>query len=262
MQLKDKKVLVTGGSRGIGKCMIDELVKHGVRDIAVIARDKKKLKELRTTFEQVKFILVNGDVADTGVLREMASKVEDKWGNLDVLVNNAGIVSAGPLDDLSDEDIYDQVAVNLTSVFFLTKYCLPLLKASKEAAILNVSSGLGLIGMPFYSVYASTKAGIRQFSDSLRRELQPFSISVTCVYPTATDTEMMQTSQAKNMDSPEYVAERSIQAMMDKKLHVIFGGEQRLKDNTMNFEAPQKFDEQIADSYDERKEASSSHKSV
>lgn len=262
MQLKDKKVLITGGSRGIGKCMIDELVKHGVQDIAVIARDKKKLKELRTTFEEVRFILVTGDVSDIGVLREMAAKVEDKWGSLDVLINNAGIVSAGPLEDLSDEDIYDQVAVNLTPVFFLTKYCLPLLKASQEAAILNVSSGLGLIGMPFYSVYASTKAAIRQFSDSLRRELQPFPISVTCVYPTATDTEMMRTSQAKNMDSSEFVAEKSIQAMIDKELHVIFGGEQRLKDNKTNFESPEKLDEQIAGSYDERKEASSSHKSV
>ncbi|NNE75767.1 MAG: SDR family NAD(P)-dependent oxidoreductase, partial [Pricia sp.] len=97
MQLKGKKVLLTGGSRGIGKCMISELVKHGVRDIAVIARDNRNLKELRTTFEEVKFILVRGDVADISVLREMASKVEDKWGHLDILINNAGIVSAGPL---------------------------------------------------------------------------------------------------------------------------------------------------------------------
>lgn len=262
MQIKDKKVLITGGSRGIGKCMVEELVKQGVRHIAVIARDKKILKELPETFEGVKFLLVNGDVADTMVLREMASKVEDKWGHLDVLINNAGVVSAGPLEDLSDEDIYDQVAINLTSIFFLTKYCVPLLKAAEEACILNVSSGLGLIGMPFYSVYGSTKAGVRQFSDALRRELLPFNISVTCVYPTATDTDMMQTSTAKNMDSPEYVAQRSIQAMKDKELHFIFGGEQRIKDNSLNFESPKAFDEQIADSYEQRLEASLSHKSM
>ncbi|NNE78616.1 MAG: SDR family NAD(P)-dependent oxidoreductase, partial [Pricia sp.] len=184
------------------------------------------------------------------------------WGHLDVLINNAGIVSAGPLDELSDEDIYDQVAVNLTAVLFLTKYCLPLLKASDEAAILNVSSGLGLIGMPFYAVYGSTKAALRQFSDALRRELEPFPISVTCVYPTATDTDMMQTSQAKNMDKPEYVAEKSIQGMINKELHVIFGGDQRLKDNVLNFESPEKFDKKIADSYESRREASLSHKAL
>ena len=262
MQLKDKKVLITGGSRGIGKFMIHELVKQGVHDIAVIARDKKNLKELRDTFEGVKFILVYGDVGDTGVLREMASKVEDKWGYLDVLINNAGIVSAGTHEDLSDEDIYDQVSVNLTAVLFLTKYCLPLLKASEEAAILNVSSGLGLIGMPFYAVYASTKAAIRQFSDSLRRELEPFAISVTCVYPSATDTDMMLSSKAENMDPAEYVAEKSIQAMIDKELHFIFGGEQRLEDNVLNFESPEELDKRIAANYESLKEASSSHRSV
>ena len=99
------------------------------------------------------------------VLRDVTSKIEDEWGSLDILINNAGIVSAGPLEDLSDEDIYDQVSVNLTAVMVLTKYCIPLLRHSQEGAILNVSSGLGLIGMPFYSVYASTKAAIRQFSE-------------------------------------------------------------------------------------------------
>ncbi|MAU72045.1 MAG: short-chain dehydrogenase [Pseudozobellia sp.] len=262
MQLKDKKVLITGGSRGIGKCMIDELVKQGVQDIAVIGRDKENLKALRTTFESVNFILVRGDVGDLNVLRDVTSKIEDEWGSLDILINNAGIVSAGPLEDLSDEDIYDQVSVNLTAVMVLTKYCIPLLRHSQEGAILNVSSGLGLIGMPFYSVYASTKAAIRQFSDAIRRELEPDSISVTCVYPTATDTDMMTTSKATDMDSPEFVAERSIQAMVQKKLHVIFGGEERLNDSKLNFESPEKFDAKIAKSYEERKEASLYHKAM
>ncbi|WP_149275017.1 SDR family NAD(P)-dependent oxidoreductase [Pareuzebyella sediminis] len=262
MRLAGKKVLITGGSRGIGKCMIAELIQHGVKHFGVIARDKSNLKELRTTFEGVEFVLVRGDVADINVLREAASKVEDKWGSLDILINNAGIVSAGAIEDTSDEEIYDQVAVNLTAVLFLTKYCLPLLKASEEAYILNVSSGLGLIGMPFYAVYASTKAGIRQFSDSLRRELEPFPISVTCVYPTATDTDMMKTSTAQNMDSPEYVAERSIQGMIDKELHVIFGGEERLEDNVLNFESPEEFDKKIAGNYEAWKEATQNHKAL
>lgn len=262
MKLKGKKVLITGGSRGIGRCMIGELIKNGVKDIAVIARDKKKLEQLSIDFEEANFLFVNGNVGDIGVLREMSSKIEDRWGRLDVLINNAGIVSAGALEDIPDEEIYDQVAVNLMAVLFLTKYCLPLLKSSRQAAVLNVSSGLGLLGMPFYTVYGSTKAGLRQFSDSLRRELQPFNISVTCVYPTATDTEMMQKFEGREMDSPEYVAEKSIQALMKKELHFIFGGSQRLKDNRLNFESPKKFDKQISESYEQRKEASKSHKAI
>ncbi len=262
MQLKGKNVLITGGTRGIGKCMVEELVKGGVAKIAVIARDKQNLKQLSDEFEDVKFIKIAGDIANIEVLRDAAARIEDKWGHLDILINNAGIVSAGPLEDIQDEELYDQVAINLTAVMLLTKYCVPLLKFAENAYILNISSGMGLIGMPFYAVYGSTKAAIRQFSDSMRRELAPFKISVTCAFPTATDTDMMQKFKGKKMDSPEFVAERSIQGMLNKEIQVIFGGEERLKENAMNFEAPEEFDMLVAQNYEQRKTASLDHKAV
>lgn len=262
MQLEGKNVLITGGTRGIGKCMIQELVKGGVRHIAVIARDKQNLKQLSQEYGDVKFIRIAGDVADIEVLREAAARIEDKWGHLDILINNAGIVSAGPLEDIQDEDIYDQVAVNITAVFLLTKYCIPLLKTSKEAAILNISSGLGLLGMPFYAVYGSTKAALRQFSDAMRRELAPFNIGVTCAFPTATDTDMMEKFKGRVMDSPEFVAQRSLEGLLNKELYVIFGGEERHKENIMNFEAPKEFDKRVAQNYEDRKKASLGHKAV
>ncbi|MEH6514833.1 MAG: SDR family oxidoreductase [Maribacter arcticus] len=262
MQLEGKNVLITGGTRGIGKCMIQELIKGGVSKIAVIARDKENLKKLSQEFEEVKFLKITGDVANIEVLREAVARIEDKWGHLDILINNAGIVSAGPLEDIQDEDVYDQVAINFTAVLLLTKYCIPLLKSAEEGAILNISSGLGLIGMPFYSVYGSTKAAIRQFSDSMRRELAPFNISVTCAFPTATDTDMMQKFKGRKMDSPEFVAERSIQGMLNKEIQVIFGGEERLKENRLNFEAPAELDMLVAQNYDQRKTASLDHKAV
>ncbi|SKB25072.1 SDR family NAD(P)-dependent oxidoreductase [Maribacter arcticus] len=262
MQLEGKNVLITGGTRGIGKCMIQELIKGGVSKIAVIARDKENLKKLSQEFEGVKFLKITGDVANIEVLREAVARIEDKWGHLDILINNAGIVSAGPLEDIQDEDVYDQVAINFTAVLLLTKYCIPLLKSAEEGAILNISSGLGLIGMPFYSVYGSTKAAIRQFSDSMRRELAPFNISVTCAFPTATDTDMMQKFKGRKMDSPEFVAESSIQGMMNKEIQVIFGGEERLKENRLNFEAPAELDMLVAQNYEQRKTASLDHKAV
>lgn len=262
MEYEGKKVLITGGTRGIGRCIVEELIRNGVKYIAIIARDKRSLKALSKQYEEVKFMRIPGDVADIDVLREAAARIEDKWGSLDILINNAGIVSAGPLEDISDEDLYDQVAVNLTAILLLTKYCIPLLKCSKEAAILNVSSGLGLFGMPFYAVYGSTKAAIRQFSDAIRRELAPYNITVTCVYPTATDTDMMQKFKDRKMDSPEMVAKRSLEGLKNKELHVIFGGEERLKENVLNFEDAAKFDEQIAEQYEQRKEASMGHKAI
>ncbi|SEL21159.1 Short-chain dehydrogenase [Maribacter orientalis] len=262
MQLEGKNVLITGGTRGIGKCMIQELIKGGVSKIAVIARDKENLKKLSQEFDSVKFLRIPGDVANIEVLREAVARIEDKWGHLDILINNAGVVSAGPLEDIQDEDVYDQVGINYTAVLLLTKYCIPLLKSAEEGAILNISSGLGLIGMPFYSVYGSTKAAIRQFSDSMRRELAPFNISVTCAFPTATDTDMMQKFKGRKMDSPEFVAERSIQGMLNKEIQVIFGGEERLKENRLNFEAPAELDMLVAQNYEQRKTASLDHKAV
>lgn len=262
MQLQGKNVLITGGTRGIGRCMVQELINGGVSNIAIIARDKQKLKELSQEFEGVKFIRIAGDVADIEVLREAAARIEDKWGHLDLLINNAGIVSAGPLEDLQDEDIYDQVAINLTAVLLLTKYCIPLLKASDEAGILNISSGLGLLGMPFYAVYGSTKAAIRQFSDAMRRELAPFNIRVICSFPTATDTDMMEKFKGREMDSPEFVAKRSLEGLINNEIHVIFGGEERIEEVKLNFESPETFDKKVAENYEQRKKASMGHKAV
>ena len=262
MQLKGKRVLITGGTRGIGRCMVQEMIDGGVTHLAIIARDKKSLKELSEAYPEVKFMRISGDVANIDVLREAAARIEDKWGYLDILINNAGIVSAGPLEELPDEEIYDQVAVNQTAILLLTKYCVPLLKSSEEGAILNISSGLGLIGMPFYAVYGSTKAAIKQFSDSMRRELAPYNVSVTCSFPTATATDMMQKFEGMEMDSPEFVAKRSIEGMLNKELHVIFGGEQRIKDSEVNFMEPKKFDTKVAETYEDFKASSEGHKAL
>ena len=242
--------------------MVQEMIDGGVTHLAIIARDKKSLKELSEAYPEVKFMRISGDVANIDVLREAAARIEDKWGYLDILINNAGIVSAGPLEELPDEEIYDQVAVNQTAILLLTKYCVPLLKSSEEGAILNISSGLGLIGMPFYAVYGSTKAAIKQFSDSMRRELAPYNVSVTCSFPTATATDMMQKFEGMEMDSPEFVAKRSIEGMLNKELHVIFGGEQRIKDSEVNFMEPKKFDTKVAETYEDFKASSEGHKAL
>jgi len=262
MNFTDKKILITGGSSGIGKALIAELHRRGARSFAVIGRDESKMQDLTTAFPEARFILLTGDLADPGTAKASVAQLRQSWDSLDILINNAGVVSAGPLEDISDEDIIAMQNINVTGLILLTKHSLPLLKASKEAAIINVSSGLGLIGMAFYTPYVSTKAAVKQFSEALRRELDSRSIHVMTLYPTATDTPMMQSANASGMDSPETVAERAIEGLMNKAIEVVMGGEKMLENRQLNVEAPLKLDEKLRGGYQAMRQRATGHRSM
>jgi short-subunit dehydrogenase len=262
MTFKDKKILITGGTSGIGKALVEECIERGATHIAVLARSAQGLSNLALEFPSANFLLLCGSISDINTIHESIQKIESEWGVIDIIINNAGVVSAGKLESISDQDIIDQIMINLTGPLLLTKACLPLLRKSKDAAIINISSGLGLIAMPFYSVYASAKAGIKQFSDALRRELAPAGIHVLCIYPTATDTKMMKTAKTTQMDDAKMVAKKSIEALMAREINLIFGGNQRIEDCKLNFESPRKMDQKIAMSYDALMERTSAHRSM
>jgi short-subunit dehydrogenase len=262
MDLKNKKVLISGGSAGIGKAIIRELVKHGVQDIAVIGRRKEPLEALQSEFMSVNFLPVQGNVSKVEDLDRAISTVSEEWGELDILINNAGVVSAGLLTEQSDEDIMDQISINLTGLILLTKKSLSLLKKSKEGAIMNVSSGYGYIAMPFYSVYAATKAAVGQFSDAMRRELHQYPLHVMTVYPSATDTDMMKTAVVGQMDSPEDVARASVDGLLDQEINVILGGKEREEQIKINFLQPKKMDEFAIAHFEALRERTKNHRSM
>lgn len=262
MAFTNKKILITGGSAGIGKAIIQELLKHGAGDIAVIGRKRQLLEKLKEQIPSANFLLIQGDVSNPQDLEKAVERIKEEWGRLDILINNAGVVSAGVLSELSDEDIIQQINVNLTGLILLTKKTIPLLKKSNEGAIINVSSGYGYIAMPFYSVYAATKAAVKQFSDAMRRELHKYPIHVMTVYPSATDTDMMKTAVVAKMDSPEEVARLSIQGLIAREINVIIGGEQREKQISLNFNDPRKMDEIAIANYEALKERTEQHRSM
>jgi NAD(P)-dependent dehydrogenase (short-subunit alcohol dehydrogenase family) len=177
MNLKNKKVLVTGGGSGIGKALAQAFGKAGASHVALVGRTVRKLQDVAETLS-CKTLVVEADIARSGDRRRMVDTVAKELGGLDVLVNCAGIVSAGSLEKVSDDDVVAMIAINLTGLILTTKGFLPALKRSDEAAIVNVSSGIGMVGMPFYSVYAAAKGGVAKFSESLRRELTGTSVRV------------------------------------------------------------------------------------
>ncbi len=262
MELKNKKVLITGGSAGIGKAIVKELMDNGVTDFAVVGRKKEALEDLQSEFPNARFILIPADVSKPEDLNRITDKITSAWGSLDLLINNAGVVSAGKLQDISDEDIVNQININLTGLILLTKKTLPLILKSKDAAIINISSGLGNVAMPFYSVYAATKAAVKHFSEALRRELLKEPIHVMTVYPTATDTNMMTTANQGKMDSPETVAKAAIEGLLEAEINVILGGKEKKEQVSTNFNNPEKIDEMARENMESLKERTKSHRSM
>ncbi|MDZ7659024.1 SDR family NAD(P)-dependent oxidoreductase [Fodinibius sp.] len=262
MNLTDKKVFITGGSAGIGKALIEELSNHGVEEIAVMGRTAEKLDALEEDFPSVEFLKIQGDISQLDHIKSAVQKVKEEWGTLDMLINNAGVVSAGLLEEISDEDIIDQVNINVTGLILLTKHMLSLLKETSEGALINISSGLGYIGMPFYSVYAATKAAVKHFSEAMRRELSDYPIHVMTIYPTATDTAMMETAKVDDMDSPKEVAKATVDGLINKEIEVILGGEKQRAMVTKNMNEPLKVDEQIKDQFDAIRKRAEEHRSM
>lgn len=262
MDLKNKKILITGGSAGIGKAIIKELLQRGAKDIAIFGRKKERMENLEEEFDTANFLIIQGDVSRSEDLEKGIALVTQTWGELDILINNAGVVSAGLLSNISDDDIVQQINVNLTGLILLTKKSLPLLKNSSEGAIINISSGYGYIAMPFYSVYAATKAAVRQFSDAMRRELFKYPLHVMTVYPSATDTNMMKSANVGEMDTPEEVARLSIEGLVSKEINVIVGGEERKQQITLNFDQPQKMDQIAIENYENLEKRTREHRSM
>ncbi len=263
MDYRNKKILITGAGAGIGKALLKELIGKGATKFAVVGRRQKPLEKLKKEFMEAEFLLIPADVSKREDIDRIVETIETSWGSLDILINNAGVVSAGLLPDISDEDIINQININITGLILLTKKSLPLLKKSKEGVIINISSGLGYLGMPFYSVYAATKAAVRQFSDSMRRELFEYPLHVMTVYPTTTDTEMMENAQVEHeMDSPKDVARATIKGIEEKEINVILGGEQRIKQIELNFNNPRKMDEVSRDNFEQMRKRTEHHRSM
>ncbi|OLT00158.1 hypothetical protein BJF90_07850 [Pseudonocardia sp. CNS-004] len=139
------------------------------------------------------------DVTADGAPDAVLGAAREALGSLDILVNNAGNVRAGRLEDCAVEDVRAMVDLNLTAPILLTRAALPALRVAAQertSVIVNVASGIALVGLPFYATYAATKTGIAAFGHALRRELHGSGLHVATVYPGATATAMMDTSTA------------------------------------------------------------------
>lgn len=196
---EEKKVaLVTGAGRGIGKAIAMRLVKGGM-NVSICDVSEDTLKEAQADLERMgsDARAFNCDVTDSAKVADMFKGVEDHYGRLDVLVNNAGITIDRLLMRMSDEDWEKVLAVNLTSVFNCTRSAIRGMISRKYGRIVSVSSVIGLMGNVGQANYAATKAGIIGFTKSVAREVAPRGITVNAVAPGYIDTPMTQALSEK-----------------------------------------------------------------
>lgn len=251
MQIASKVVLVTGGSSGIGKAFAEALAEKGAK-LVLTGRRPEPLEAARASLvaRGAEVAIVAGDVREAGARGEALRVALRRFGRLDILVNNAGAVRAGRLENIEPEEIEAMIAVDLVAPILMTREALPLLRAGRESLVVNVTSGIALIGVPFYTVYAAAKAGLARFSEALRRELVGEGVGVLTVYPGATDTPMMASSNAGPdlgfvKETPEAVAAAIIQAIEADAIEVIRGGEARAAMIALNRDDPQALDERF-----------------
>jgi len=185
-------VFITGASSGFGAAAGLLFAREGCRVVLAARRmDRLQAGEARIRAEGGQAFAIALDVTEQAQIEEGALSVLERFGAIDVLVNNAGFGRLTWLERLDPErDINAQIDVNLRGLIQMTRAVLPSMLAHRSGTIINMASLAGRIAAPLYSLYAATKYGVRGFTDALRREVAPFGVQVCGIYPaTAAGTE-------------------------------------------------------------------------
>ncbi len=195
LSLKNKTVLITGGTAGIGKEIALTFARAGA-SVAIFGTNEERSKAALEELQQCKidenqsFIAEIVNVSDKAAIEAAIEDILSKWGHIDVLVNNAGITRDGLLMKMSEEHWDEVIDVNLKSVFNTCKALVrPMMKA-RAGTIINISSVVGLTGNAGQVNYSASKSGVIGFTKSLAQELATRGISVNCIAPGFIETRM------------------------------------------------------------------------
>lgn len=210
MKLKNKRIVITGGTSGIGYEMVKILSPNN--EVIVIARNQIKLERLSQELENV--TTFQADLAYLKDVETVADTLVKRFDRIDLLINNAAIQNTPAFldDDFVYETISQEVTVNFTSVCCLTYLLMPLLMHQDKSTIFNVNSGLALAPKTSSAVYCATKAALNNFTQSLRYQLEQTNIRVQQVFLDLVDTEMTK-GRGKNKMSPHSAASQILQGI-------------------------------------------------
>ena len=207
--MNNRNVLITGGSSGIGLALAGELVKKNYNVIS-LSRSRQKIErawEERPDLKS-KVDFVTGDVSEQAQVERLKSHIQEKYGALHGLVNNAGVLTKGTIETVGPDDWKRTIDINLTGPYLLTKKLLPLLKEANGASIVNISSVAAL--KPGTSIaYSVSKAGLDMFTRFLAGDLGPYNIRVNSVNPGLVRTHI-------HLDNNIFADREAYEAMLEK----------------------------------------------
>jgi NAD(P)-dependent dehydrogenase (short-subunit alcohol dehydrogenase family) len=210
MRLNDSVTLVTGAAGGLGTAITRCFLREGASVIAADI-DRERLDRLVEDTASSRLLAVEVDVSSATDCARMRRAIEEKFGRVDVLVNNAGVYPSQRFEEITPEDWRRVIGINLDSAFLVTSATLPLMKGRLRGRIINISSGTVLLGTPTYTHYAAAKAGIIGFTRSLASELGAFGITVNVVAPGLTLTDTV-----TNAVSPALLEKRRLQRAIQR----------------------------------------------
>lgn len=202
----NKVVLITGASRGIGKAITHRFAKEGFSLVINCSKSKESLfslkKQLETTYH-VPVLASVGNIGDSSYVSKLFKEIEETFGGVDVLINNAGISYIGLLTDMNFDEWDQLIHINLSAAFYTSKLAVPHMLSKHSGKIINISSVWGNVGASCEVAYSASKGGMNTFTKALAKELAPSNIQVNAIACGCIDTAMNQCFSAEERNKLE-----------------------------------------------------------
>ncbi len=225
--IRNRNVLITGAAMGMGRVMVDKFVAQGARVALVDIQEaalEEAVEELRAQGHTVEAFVC--DLSERDNIVELHEAVAERFGRVDVLVNNAAVVAGGHYEDI-DPDLDDaMLRVNVDAVHWMTKEFMPDLKAGRDCHIVQMASAAGMVGVPDQAVYCASKWFVIGLAEALRQEFRDQRIShvnISIICPSLVNTGMFDGAQPPMLApilEPDFVAQRVVEAVQDNELYV------------------------------------------
>ena len=224
MKLKNKVAIITGSTSGIGLGMAKGLAAEGATIVLNGFGDSQEIENNRKSIEEmgVECIYNGADMTKPDEIRAMVTEAKEKFGHVDIVVNNAGIQTVSPVEDFPEEKWEAIIAINLSSAFYTSRAVVPMMKEQSWGRIIDLASAHGLVASPFKSAYVAAKHGMVGFTKSIALELAEENITVNAICPgyvhtPLVDGQIADTAKARGISEDAVVKDVLLKLQATKK---------------------------------------------